>query len=122
MNPDSDNINMPFKEHKAPTVNRQTTICDEDLSIMIEVVEPKVISSGMSGKHVMYIIRGKDDLSPFTCDRRYKEFIVLRKRLIDQWPGCYIPAIPPKQTLGNRQQIFIEKRRKLLNEFAKKAA
>jgi hypothetical protein len=85
------------------------------------VIEPKLVG-GISGKHIKYTIRGKDDLSPFTCDRRYKEFLVLRRRLVDQWPGCFIPAIPPKQALGNKTQQFIEKRRKLLHEFARKAA
>ena len=40
-----------------------------------------------------------------------------RQNLLSRWPGCYIPAIPPKKVVGNMDPKFIESRRKHLNSF-----
>ena len=37
--------------------------------------------------------------------------------LCDRWPGCFIPCIPEKQILGDKEDGFIEERRSLLNRF-----
>lgn len=93
---------------------------DISLEVQIEVVEPKMTTAVF--KHVMYTVRGQDHLSSFEAQRRYKEFLALRKRLLNQWPVCYIPALPPKKAIGNKDKVFVEKRRKLLNEFMQVAA
>ena len=81
--------NFPGKE------GRSATITDKELSVQITVSDPVMQSSGM-GKHVEYVVRGSDEKSSFESTRRYKEFIALRKRLVETWPGVFIPAIPPK--------------------------
>lgn len=57
--------------------------------------------------------------------------------LVDRWPGCYIPSIPEKQTAsfdasstnplnwsvkGNKDGIFIEERRALLERFLREVS
>ena len=37
--------------------------------------------------------------------------------LVERWPGCFIPCIPEKQILGDKEDGFIEERRSLLNRF-----
>jgi sorting nexin-1/2 len=78
-------------------------------------------------KHTLYSISGEDSSGSFACLRRYKEFSTLRNILVLQWPGFYIPQIPPKQMIvkliqGNLHQDFIQIRRKLLDYFLKEVA
>jgi len=49
--------------------------------------------------------------------RRYNEFHILHQTLNNRWPGCFIPCIPEKQILGDKEEGFIEERRSLLNRF-----
>jgi hypothetical protein len=39
--------------------------------------------------------------------------------LLARWPGIYIPAIPEKQLIKNKDVKFIEERRSLLERFMK---
>jgi hypothetical protein len=32
----------------------------------------------------------------------------LHNALIERWPGCYVPAIPDKQAVGDKDLLFIE--------------
>jgi hypothetical protein len=75
-------------------------------------------------QHVLYTVSGTDSLGGFQVQRRYKEFLALRKVLLIEWPGCCIISLPPKQALvtftqGNLEANFIENRRKLLEYFLK---
>jgi hypothetical protein len=56
--------------------------------------------------------------------RRYSDFFALRAKLVEKWPGVYIPNIPPKQTIvilkltqGHMEKSVIDMRTKLLNTF-----
>jgi hypothetical protein len=62
---------------------------------------------------------GGDLHGEFGKERRYKEFLALRRRLRQQWPGCYVPSLPPKKVFGNTGPDFVEDRRVLLESFAK---
>jgi len=33
--------------------------------------------------------------------KRYSDFFALRTKLLERWPGLYIPGIPPKKTIVN---------------------
>jgi sorting nexin-1/2 len=57
-----------------------------------------VVKDGMS-KYVLYTIKGTDKDGPFEAFRRYSDFFHLREILLQRWPGCYIPPIPPKKAL-----------------------
>ena len=50
-------------------------------------------------KHVQYTIKGTDSLGEINIMRRYKDFTYLRKILVSNWPGCFVPQIPQKQTI-----------------------
>lgn len=52
--------------------------------------------------------------------RRYSEFYFLREKLVQRWPGVYIPNVPPKKALGNLKSKTVEFRMKLLNKFCLK--
>jgi hypothetical protein len=39
-----------------------------------------------------------------------------------RWPGIYIPALPEKKMVGNKDAAFIEERRNLLERFMKDLA
>lgn len=66
---------------------------------------------------VKYTVTGCDEEGSFEVRRRYKEFYQLWASLIERWPGCYVPGIPPKKMLDNKNEGFIEKRRWLLERF-----
>jgi hypothetical protein len=94
----------------------------------IAVSEPSLVEDRV-GKHVEYVVRvrptqGQDSLGSFETIRRYSDFLVLRKRLVDCWPGVIVPPIPPKQirvrlTQGKLNPEFIETRRHQLDFFLK---
>jgi sorting nexin-1/2 len=69
--------------------------------------------------HIKYTVTGEDAQGEFTEVRRYKEFFALRNILVQRWPGVFIPAIPEKQILGNKDDQFVEERRLLLERFMK---
>jgi hypothetical protein len=69
----------------------------------------------------MYSITGfYEGTGMFEVERRYKDFRVLRKFLTRSWPGCFIPALPPKQPMGNLDFNFVLQRQALLDNFLKK--
>jgi hypothetical protein len=71
----------------------------------------------MMGKPVKYKVKGTDKYGDFESQRRYKDFFALRNALFSRWPGCYIPPIPPKKAVGNKDIKFVEERRFLLERF-----
>mmetsp|Transcript_33621 Transcript_33621/g.32659 ORF Transcript_33621/g.32659 Transcript_33621/m.32659 type:complete len:131 (+) Transcript_33621:228-620(+) len=54
--------------------------------------------------------------------RRYNDFFALHQALCQRWPGMYIPNIPPKQAIGNKDMKFILDRRYYLERFLRKIA
>jgi len=55
----------------------------------------------------------------FEIYRRYSDFAVLRESLCDRFPGLYVPPIPSKKAIGNKEQVFVDERCFLLNMFIK---
>jgi hypothetical protein len=51
--------------------------------------------------------------------RRYNEFFALRQVLCSRWPGLFVPCIPPKKAVGNKDVKFIIERRYFLERFLK---
>ena len=51
------------------------------------------------------------------CERRYSDFDYLRKALLKNWPGCYIPPLPPKKNFNHLDGKFVQERLKSLNRF-----
>ncbi len=69
--------------------------------------------------HIKYTVSAIDSEGPFEEARRYSEFYALREALAARWPGVYIPAIPEKKLMGNKDDKFVEERRSLLERFIK---
>jgi len=69
------------------------------------------------GQVVKYTVTGVDQQGQFEVQRRYNEFLAVNKALNERWPGCYIPAIPEKQFIGDKDEGFVEERRQLLERF-----
>jgi len=78
----------------------------------IEVVDP-ILKSGT----VVYNIKGSDSEGSYDVVRRYNDFHHCRQIMISRWPGCYIPPIPSKQAIGNKEHKFIEDRKRFLQYF-----
>ena len=74
------------------------------------------------GGHVKYKVVGVDGMRNFEEMRRYKEFFTLRNTLVQRWPGVYIPMIPEKKLIGNKDSKFLDERRNLLERFLKELA
>lgn len=75
-------------------------------------------TSGLKvGSVIKYTVTGTDSEGRFEIQRRYNEFLALNNALNERWPGCYVPAIPEKQLIGDKEEGFVEERRQLLERF-----
>eukprot|EP00742_Colponemidia_sp_Colp-10_P003667 GILJ01003902.1.p1 GENE.GILJ01003902.1~~GILJ01003902.1.p1 ORF type:complete len:427 (-),score=74.82 GILJ01003902.1:122-1312(-) len=73
---------------------------------------------GRFGEHTEYCISGSTPSGEtFSSYRRFKDFMWLRDQLEKCYPGVFIPALPPKQSVGRFEQDFISMRMKLLHRF-----
>jgi len=68
-------------------------------------------------RSVMYTIKGNDREGAFETCRTQDQFIEIRTLLVNRWPGCYIPALPPKRLLASTKPDFLEQRRKQFEMF-----
>jgi len=75
---------------------------------------PKKVEKTM-GTYVSYTMDGTDVTEQLT--RRYSDFFALYEKLLQRWPGIYIPRIPPKKITGNTDPSVIKTRMRLLNRF-----
>ncbi|OMJ94503.1 hypothetical protein SteCoe_2275 [Stentor coeruleus] len=85
--------------------------------IVTVTVDSYKLEEGRMKKHAVYKIFGQDSSGTFECNRRYKEFQMLRSYFAMMWPGCYIPKLPKKKVVGNLDTDLIHKRKKLLDYF-----
>lgn len=76
-----------------------------------------IINDGIK-KFVTYSLSGT--AIPTSGIRRFSDFYALREKLLERWPGIYIPNIPPKKLVGNVDQKNIDFRTRLLNVFCLK--
>ena len=67
--------------------------------------------------HVVYKVKGSDKSGEFDIMRRYNHFFVLRQVLVQRWPAFFIPPIPPKKAMGNKEEKVVQERWYLLNRF-----
>ena len=67
------------------------------------------------GSFISYTLNGKDIIGKMT--RRYSDFFALYEKLVQRWPGVYIPKIPPKIMTKNTSRKKIKRRMRLLNRF-----
>ena len=67
------------------------------------------------GSFISYTLNGTDIIGKMT--RRYSDFFALYEKLVQRWPGVYIPKIPPKIITKNTSRKRIKRRMRLLNRF-----
>ena len=80
------------------------------------VCDPVYTKEGVKGT-THYKLKGSR--IPETLNRRYKEFYALRKKLVERWPGIFIPNIPEKK-IGQKGKRITNMRVELINRFLKK--
>lgn len=97
-------------------------LVEKSKAIEIKVVNPTERKGGlMSKNYYVYEIIGSDKIGEIKAFRRYTEFEAVRKKLKENWPGIFIPAIPDK-TVNNADQKVIQERLLFLDHFMKKCA
>ena len=85
---------------------------------MIQVSDPILVEE--ITRYVQYKVTG--DLLKETIYRRFSDFYSLREKLVERWPGIYIPNLPPKVTVGNLEKKVIETRTRVINDFCHKTS
>jgi sorting nexin-1/2 len=65
-------------------------------NVDITVSEPIHKKEGLTS-FVTYTVKVKNIADPL--QRRFNDFYILRSKLVDRWPGVYIPNIPPKKAV-----------------------
>lgn len=96
-----------------PAAAKASTFQVEDDSVF-------TVSDPVNTGHVTYTVKGKDEDGEFEGSRRYNDFFHLRNSLINRWPGTFVPAIPSKKAVGNKDDKYIEHRRHFLQRFLRK--
>jgi hypothetical protein len=81
------------------------------------VSDPIFNKEGVTG-FTSYTLQGSKLPEPLS--RRYRDFDALRKKLIERWPGVFIPNIPHKKTVGNKDKEIVDMRIEMINRFLKK--
>lgn len=98
----------------------------KSLGAKINVTDPTK-NSDKFGNYISYkvtsqIIRN-GILSPsVTVDRRYSDFSWFGDEITREFPGCIIPPLPEKQTVGRFSSEFVESRRRSLERFLRRVA
>jgi sorting nexin-1/2 len=78
------------------------------------------VSNPLKTGFVSYTVVGEDKDGIFESTRRYRDFHHVRQALVSRWPGTFVPPIPPKQSVGNKKDKFVENRMYFLDRFLKK--
>lgn len=84
------------------------------------VSDPTLNKEGIGGiqAYVSYSLKGSKLQNPII--RRYRDFDALRRKMVERWPGVFIPKLPHKKTIGNKQKEVVEIRVEMINRFLKK--
>lgn len=59
---------------------------------------------------------------PEALVRRYRDFDALRNKLMERWPGIFIPNIPHKKTVGAKDKEVVDMRIEMINRFLSKVS
>jgi len=69
----------------------------------------------LKGKYAVYVI--VTPLKGYYVERRYSDFLNIRKEMIRLYPGYIVPPIPVKKFTNNLDPAFLQERKALLQEF-----
>ena len=81
------------------------------------VSNPQYIKEGVKG-FTFYSLKGTK--VPEVLGRRYRDFNALRKKMVEKWPGIYIPKLPDKKKVGAKGQKISPIKIDVINRFLKK--
>ena len=81
------------------------------------VSDPVFNKEGVTG-FTSYTLQGSKIPEPLS--RRYRDFDALRRKFVERWPGVFIPNIPHKKTVGNKDKEIVGMRIEMINRFLKK--
>ena len=81
------------------------------------VSDPVLNKEGVT-QFTSYTMQGSKIPEPLS--RRYRDFDALRRKLIERWPGVFIPNIPHKKTMGSTDKEIVDLRVEIINRFLKK--
>ena len=70
------------------------------------------------GSFISYTLNGTDIVGKIT--RRYSDFFALYEKLVQRWPGIYIPNIPHKKMVGSTDKDIVGLRIEQINRFCLK--
>lgn len=88
---------------------------EEEQSLFVS--DPIFNKEGVTG-FTSYTLQGSKIPEPLS--RRYRDFDALRKKFVERWPGVFIPNIPHKKTVGNKDKEIVGMRIEMINRFLKK--
>ena len=95
-------------------ISKVKSLKNSDNNKQLYLCDPQIQERGLL-TYISYTLTG--NLLPSSVLRRYTDFYNLREKLIERWPGVYIPYIPSKETLGTINYNNIYSRLKILNRF-----
>lgn len=70
------------------------------------------------GSFITYTVQGVNLIEPIV--RRFSDFDLLRAKLRLRWPGIYLPRLPHKKTVGNKNKEVVDMRLEMINRFCYK--
>ena len=83
----------------------------------IFVSDPVLNKDGITA-YTSYTLQGTRVPEPLI--RRYRDFDCLRNKLMERWPGIFIPNIPHKKKVGALEKEVVDMRIEMINRFLKK--
>lgn len=92
---------------------------NEEAELPMYVSDPILNKDGLTS-FTSYSLQGTK--IPEKLTRRYKDFDSLRTKLVERWPGVYIPNIPHKKKVGAKEKEFVDLRIEMINRFCCKLA
>ena len=90
---------------------------NEEKPQQLFVSDPIFNKEGVTG-FTSYSLQGSKIPEPLS--RRYRDFDALRRKLMERWPGVFIPNIPHKKTVGNTDKEIVGMRIEMINRFLNK--
>lgn len=110
--PENDMISVDtfFYSHPAPLEMAQS---------QITVGKPVLVSAGWFGppSYHSYKITTKKESRAYTVDRRFSDVEWLHTQLVGKFKGLMIPPLPEKAFVRNKDDLFVEERRKQMESY-----
>ena len=82
----------------------------------IFISQPRIVKGGLfGGSHVVFKVQTRP--FKFDTERRFSDFLWLRKMLVMNFPTCFVPPLPSKDGRRNFDQFYLHKRMLALQMF-----